>query len=86
MNDVVSMRRDEFEGGEANSHVLMCECPDQTCDSMLELSRPDLESARTDASWYVVHESHVSDAAKVVRVGDGHAVVQYGDTGNSPTA
>jgi hypothetical protein len=76
MNDRVSRRRDEFDGGAAQSHSLMCECPERSCLLMLDIARPELAAARADDAWYVVHADHVGFAT-VIRHADGHAIVTF---------
>lgn len=79
MNDEVRRRRDEFEGGSARQHQVMCECTRPTCAEMFVVPVDRLDSTRADDALYLVVPAH-AEASSVVELGDSHVVVRFEGT------
>lgn len=76
MNERIRRMRDEFEGGAARIHAVMCECIDPACSTMLQLSGPELVSARVDDGHFIVDATH-AEGVEVVQRHGSFAVVRF---------
>jgi len=80
VNERIAEASGQFDGGDTEEAVFLCECGDPACSERLEVPLDEYEDVRDDATTFLLDPDHVEpDVETIVRHRRGYAIVKKVD-------